>query len=239
MPAPKDPEKYKLYCERISASNKGKVRSEEICIKNGLARKGKKHTEEAKEKNRLKHIGKCHSQETKDKLRIIVTGRKHTEEAKNKVRLSKIGIPLTDKHCYNLSISHMGQKSWNKGKTYPQFSGINSKSYIDGRSYLPYHPDFNDKRKNAARDFFEGYCIITGIHQNDCLIKHSVHHANHKTGENCSKGEPFNLIPMIKNHNSLEIYNQEEYRIYITKTIREGIKWGIWNEEEYRERVMY
>jgi hypothetical protein len=44
---------------------------------------------------------------------------------------------------------------------------------------------------------------------------------------------------MNTSHHLREQYNKEEYATYINKTLREGFKWGIWNEQEYIEKVMY
>lgn len=52
-------------------------------------------------------------------------------------------------------------------------------------------------------------------------------------------GKPFNLVPMCSEHHAKEVKYEEEYKTYINKTLREGFKWGIWNEQEYMEKVMY
>jgi hypothetical protein len=118
------------------------------------------------------------------------------------------------------------------------FTGEKNSNWKGGTSFGKYCPKFTTRRKNAVRNFFGGYCIVTGEHQHDHKIKHSVHHIDHDREQGCN-GKPFNLVPMLKSENSKEINNKEEYKAYINKTLREGFKWGIWNEEEYIEKVMY
>ena len=92
------------------------------------------------------------------------------------------------------------------------------------------------KEKKAVRDFFNNLCICTGEPSYTNAL--SVHHIYHDKNEGCN-GLPFNLVPMCAEHHSKEIFKEEEYKAYINKTLREGFKWGIWNEEEYKEKVMY
>ena len=83
MPPPKDPTKYKEYCEKLSIVHTlkpnrywlGKKRSDETCLKISLANKGKKLSEETKNKMSLSRMGeknhfygKKHSKETLEKI---------------------------------------------------------------------------------------------------------------------------------------------------------------------------
>ena len=70
------------------------------------------------------------------------------------------------------------------------------------------------------------------------VINLSVHHADHDKEQGCN-GKPFNLAPLCYDCRVDELYNQEKYMKYINKTLEEGFKWGIWNEEEYMKQVMY
>jgi len=199
---------------------------------NSEGHKGEKHhnfgkhlSEETCKKISDAHIGLKHTEETCKKISIIQKGKKrgpHTKETCKKIGDKKIGIPRSEETCKKLSL----------------YTGERASGYIDGRSYKKYCFKFNNKRKNAVRDFFGGYDIVSGEHQNDCLKKHPVHHVDHDRQQGCN-GKPFNLVPMSAKHHAKEPHNKEEYKNYINKTLREGFKWGIWNEEEYKEKVMY
>ena len=45
--------------------------------------------------------------------------------------------------------------------------------------------------------------------------------------------------PLCINCHAKERSREEEYKQYINKTLEEGFKCGIWNEEEYMKQVMY
>jgi hypothetical protein len=256
-----------LTKQKISDSQKGIPKSKESCEKMRIAKLGKRgeetamfgkhHSTETKNKIRKSRIGKCSgenhpmfgislSEETKEKLRqanlgkhpseetrIKLRNRVHSEETRKKIGEKSKGRTLSEDARGRISIAQSGENNSMAGRVgelHPNWNG--------GISYAPYCPKFNSKRKNATRDFFRGYCIVTGEHQNDCLIKHSVHHIDHDKNQGCD-GKPFNLVPMVRSHNSKETHNKEEYKVYINKTLEEGFKWGIWNREEYMEKVMY
>jgi hypothetical protein len=126
----------------------------------------------------------------------------------------------------------------NKGQ-----SGKNSPRWNGGTSFLPYCPKFNERRKKAVRNFFNNTCLACGKHTSENIIGGkvvalSVHHSDHDKEQGCS-GKPFNLVPLCHDCHGDERFNQEEYHKYINKTLEEGFKWGIWNREEYMEKVMY
>lgn len=127
----------------------------------------------------------------------------------------------------------------NKGQ-----SGENSPMWNGGTSFEPYCSKFNARRKKAVRDFFNNTCLACGklssenVVRNKGIINLPVHHADHDKEQGCN-GRPFNLVPLCNDCHADELHNQEEYHQYINKTLREGFKWGIWNEEEYIEKVMY
>lgn len=121
---------------------------------------------------------------------------------------------------------------------YEGLSGENSPFWKGGVSFEPYCPKFNNRRKEAVRSFFGRKCLACGVDEKDCRTKLHTHHADHDKEQGCN-GKPFNLVPLCVNCHSTELNNQEEYHQYINKTLREGFKWGIWNEEEYIRKVMY
>jgi hypothetical protein len=241
MPMPKDPIKYKEAIQNMSIAhkgkhflNKGQFKKGEKSWNNGLPKenqpmfgkisgmKGKKHSEETKRKmkeSNKKISGENHPNYGKRGKDTPMFGKNHSKESNEKNR-----------------INHIGKK--HKPESILKMSGENNNNWKGGTSFLPYCNKFNNKRKKAVRDFFGGYCIVTGEHQNDCSHKHNVHHIDHDKEQGCN-GKPFNLVPMNDAEHARELYYEEEYKKYINKTLREGFKWGIWSQEEYMEKVMY
>jgi hypothetical protein len=230
--------------------------SEEI-----MSMAGKKHSEEARKKMSEGHKGVPHSKEHSEnigkalkgreitwteKLRKYRVGKKASEETKEKMSKAhagennhQFGKPLTQEHKEKLSKIRIEKKLG---------SGEKNGQYIDGRSYFPYCFKFNNRRRHAVRSFFDFMCIACGCHQDENIVylkgkgfrleKLPVHHVDHDKEQGCN-GKPFNLVPLCRKCHMREGNNQEEYRKYVNKTLQEGFKWGIWNEEEYKLKVMY
>lgn len=122
-------------------------------------------------------------------------------------------------------------------------SGENNPRWKDGRSFAPYCLKFNIPRRRAVRNFFGRMCLACGKHESEnvCGNKQfslSVHHIDHDKEQGCN-GKPFNLIPLCHSCHTKEFFREEDYKKYINKTLDDGFKWGIWNKEEYIEKVMY
>ncbi|MCJ7636702.1 MAG: NUMOD3 domain-containing DNA-binding protein [Nitrososphaeraceae archaeon] len=193
----------------------GREQSSDTCEKIRNALKGKYTGERSpmfgktKEKH---HMYKKHfSEETVKRMRIAKTGERNTFYGK----------------CHS-------EESKNKNRI--AHSGERSSNWKGGTSFFPYCNKFDKRRRKAVREFFNNLCICTGEPQYTKAL--SVHHIDHDKEQGCN-GKPFNLVPMSDSHHSQEQYNKEEYKQYINKTLREGFKWGIWNEQEYMEKVMY
>jgi hypothetical protein len=181
-----------------------------------------------------------------DKLRKYRTGKKATEETKRKMRDShsgernhQYGKKLSGEHRQKISVTRI-ERGVAVGCKNPQ--------YVNGSSFAPYCEKFNNRRKSAVRTFF-GVCICCGCLPEENIgymgkpkrlqqLLFSVHHIDHDKEQGCN-GKPFNLVPMCKKCHNKENNRREEYQKYINKTLREGFKWGIWNEEEYKLKVMY
>lgn len=92
--------------QKISASNIGKVRTQETRRRISEAQKGLPSPMK----------GKHHSEETKQKISKANTGYKHTDEAKKKIsdasksHIRKTGYKLTDEHKQHISNSLKGKK---------------------------------------------------------------------------------------------------------------------------------
>jgi hypothetical protein len=207
---------------RMSEVHKGIPHTEEHCINISNSLKGRKIT--WTDKLSRAHIGKRASDETRQKMCAVrggknnpFYGKKHSEETKNAI--SKIRIEMK-----------LG-------------AGEKNGQYIDGRSFYPYCEKFNARRRKAVRQFFHNICICCGCHKDENLVANrainlDVHHIDHDKDQGCN-GKPFNLVPFCRKDHFKEGLDQEEFKQYINKTLREGFKWGIWSEEDYQLKVMY
>jgi hypothetical protein len=182
---------------------------------------GKHHTEEWKKKMRLPRPYMCGENHP-------MFGKHHTEEWKK--NHSGENHPMFRKH-------HTEETKKKMSENHADFSGENNPSWLGGISFLPYCPKNTKSRKHAVRVFF-GACICCGEHIVDYRWAFSVHHVDHDKQQGCD-GKPFNLVPLCKHCHAKELSRIEEYKNYINKTLEEGFKWGIWNREEYMEKVMY
>jgi hypothetical protein len=230
--------------------------SEEI-----MSMSGKKHSEDTRKKMSESHKGIPHSKTHSENIGKALKGRDIVWA--DKISLAHIGKKASPITKQKMSDSHKGEKNHQFGKpltlehkeklstirTEKKLSaGENNGQYIDGRSYFPYCFKFNNRRRHAVRIFFNLTCIACGCHQDENIVyvkgkgfrfeKLPVHHVDHDKEQGCN-GKPFNLVPLCRRCHMKEGNNQEEYREYVNKTLQEGFKWGIWNEEEYKLKVMY
>jgi len=99
-----------LTKEKISKSNKGKLRTKEhrIRISNSLKGNtiwiGKTHTKESKQKMSDAKKGKVAKIETKQKMSEIKKGRKHSDEAKQKMSIGMTGISKRKVECIHCKL---------------------------------------------------------------------------------------------------------------------------------------
>jgi len=221
----------KEHCENIGKGNKGKKLSEEhrqILIK---VNTGKKASDETKAK--LSQYNKDHPEvgERLRKLSEARRGKPLSEETRKKIGKGTKGHKVSEDARNRISIAQTGENNTMFGKVgdlHPNWKG--------GLSFAPYCFKFNEKRKRAVREYFNNLCICTG--EPSYTRELNVHHVDHDKEQGCN-GKPFNLVPMCDKHHNMEQHNQEDYKAYINKTLREGFKWGIWNEQDYIEQVMY
>jgi len=178
----------------------------------------------------------------------------------NPYRVKKGGGKYCSKECYSKAMENkiikICEYCGKEFETYPSLinygggkycssecygksiTGENSSFWKGGISFDPYCPKFNNRRKEAVRNFFGRKCIACGSDEVEFKARLPVHHIDHDKEQGCD-GKPFNLVPLCIKCHGKELAHEEEFKIYINKTLREGFKWGIWNEEEYMNQVMY
>jgi len=82
---------------KLSASNKGRIMSEEWRKNMSIAAKGRTATEETRLKMRKAQKGRIITDETKQKLRDANLGKKQTVDTIAKKRAARMGVPWSDK----------------------------------------------------------------------------------------------------------------------------------------------
>jgi hypothetical protein len=214
--------------------------------------KGKHHSEESRKKMSESGKGKVISENHRKKISDSLKGKPKSKKMREKLSKTRKLKIATGEISINKKCGKDNPMFGIKGEEHPFYgrkhseetkdiiriknSGSNNHGWKGGVSYGPYCEKFNNKRKKAVRDFFNGLCLCCGEYQ--YKRKHQVHHIDHDKEEGCN-GKPFNLILMCQKCHGKELHKEEEYKAYINKTLREGFKWGIWNEQEYIEKVMY
>jgi hypothetical protein len=160
-------------------------------------------------------------------------GKTRPESTRQLIRDFRTRITVPEITCKRISLAKQGL--WSKEKN-PNWNG--------GTSFFPYCYKFNERRKRAVRNFFNNLCICCGRHVTENIVKYfgqinlPVHHIDHDKDQGCN-GRPFNLVPLCNECHIKELYNQEDFKTYINKTLDEGFRWGIWSKEEYEIKVMY
>jgi hypothetical protein len=239
----------------------GVVRKPESIQKGIESRKWYKPSEETKEKQResnkkyiethperyeqvCQNLSSRHTFESGRELGLKNKGRKHSKESRLHMGILKIGNKnhFFGKTHSDITLCKMRENR--KGKC----TGEDNPLWKGGISFEPYCYKFNARRRRSVRNFFKNLCICCGCHTSENISKGSrsvlvpkelsVHHIHHNKNEGCN-GLPFNLVPMCEECHLDERWNEEEYKIYINRTLSEGFKWGIWSEQEYIKKVMY
>jgi len=246
------------FCEKIcqykwmSRNSKGKNNpnygnswSEDKKLQFAESRKGERNpfykgeiSDEYRHEIELMEEGKrIEKEKTRKRLRELKMLYKPTDEALRLISEANIGRKLSIEHCKKIGDFRRGKplSKETREKLSVCHRGEKSHTWKGGISFLPYCPKFDRHRKRAVRDFF-GVCICCG--EKDYKWALSVHHIDHNKDQGCN-GIPFNLVPLCASCHGKEMYREEEYKSYINKTLLNGFKWGIWNEEEYRKKVMY
>jgi group I intron endonuclease len=106
-------EKTPETCAKLSASNKGRIISEEWRKNMSIAAKGRTVTEETRLKMKKAQKGRIITDETKQKLREANLGKKQTSDTIAKKRAARIGVPWSDKKRESM----VGRKASEEWKT--------------------------------------------------------------------------------------------------------------------------
>jgi len=84
-----------------------------------------------------------------------------------------IGMPKSETHKQNISIGRIGK-----------YTGKDCPAWIDGRSFLPYCPKFNEELKRRVRDRDNHTCQLCGKSEKENWRRLDCHHV-HYDKENC------------------------------------------------------
>jgi len=168
MPAPKDPEKYKLWIKHMSEARKGRIVSEATRKKLSDANKGKGHpawnkgipqTDETKEKLSIAHTGKTLSEPHKKKISESGKGLKRSQITRDRISKSRTGIKVPYKTLEKMCEVNIGG-----------FWYGNVRYYEDRNIYCEAWKDVNPR----VHAFFNYKCCGCGIEENG--KSHSGHH---------------------------------------------------------------
>src|ERR1035437_5619559 len=143
MPAPKDPQKYNDYIERLKKSHTGYVMPQSQKDKMSLANKGiRRHS---------------YNQEFREKQRIIATGKKVSESTKRK-------MSETQKRIGNKPPVHIGKDNFNWKGGVSQFNRTERQKDMSKIEYRLWH------KACWERDDFT--CQKTGIRGGNLVAHH-------------------------------------------------------------------
>jgi plasmid stability protein len=216
---------------KISAANKGKIRTIETKIKLSLSHKGIKFpgrhlSLERREKIRAAMKGKSFTVEHKEKIAASMTGKHRTSEAKAKIRAALLGKSYRigwhhtpeskkklseakrGKHCrYPFTVEHKEKLSISK-------SGEKNPAWNGGISKTGYNFEFDKlKIKIRRRDRF--ICFICGKKEKEKA--HAVHHIDY----NKLSIEPNNLITLCHSCHNRTNWRRDNWINYFKNVPRQ------------------
>ncbi len=189
----------------------------------GYGMLGKKMSEECKKKISKAMMGKVMTEETRRKLSVALKGRKVSEETRGKISRAmkgrstwNKGIPRSEEAKRKMSETHMGHEvseetrekisKANKGR----LAGPKNPNWIDGRSKLPYPPEWTTRFRRSIRERDGNYCHYPGCDATKGLC---IHHIDYDK-MNCN---PLNLITLCNTHNVKVNGNRDYWEEYFSK----------------------
>jgi hypothetical protein len=212
--------------EKIRIRLLGIKRSEETKKKISLAKK----EQNVGENNPF--YGKRHTAETKRKIGLASKsrpsgkkGKKLSAETKKKISLNHADVSGKNNPHYGKrgKLSHWYKKK-HKVETIKKMAecklGENNPSWIDGRSYLPYPQEFNEKLRNRIRKRDNYKCKNCGMEKKAHIKKYrrnlEIHHIDYDS-QNC---EEKNLITLCKDCNLKANKKREFWKKYYQRLIK-------------------
>ncbi len=198
-----------------------KKMSDNAKINSNYGMRAKIHRKESIEKMRESSKGQVVTEETRKKISEANTGKKLTREHKRKISLANIGkekaegtrkkISLAQKGKHNSPKTEFkkGQKPWNKN-----LKGLNAgdknPAWLDGRSFEPYSPEFNNQLKEKIRERDNYECQECHKKQEELNEKLSVHHIDYNKKNN----NPLNLISLCRKCHTKTSFNRKHWKRY-------------------------
>ena len=175
--------------------------------------------------------GKSHTKETKQRIRDKLKGRipwnkgkKYSEKTRLKISLNHANVSGSNNPMFD--IHRFGKDAPNFNKKHPGLNkGNKNPSWIDGRSYFPYPPEFNEKLREKIRKR-DGYiCKKCSMNQKEHYDKYGrnleIHHIDYNS-QNC---EEENLITLCKGCNLEVNQNRDIWEKKFNEIMKEYNKW--------------
>lgn len=213
MPAPKDPVKRAEWIRNMSASRKGKPKSESWRKNIGESNKGKHSRpcpEHVKERFRVRFAGAGNPMFGVHQVASPATRLKMSAKRKN--------VPFTKSHCENISKSLMNHPV--SQKVLDRVTGENSIFWKGGISFEPYCPKFNNEFKERVRAFFGHTCQLCGHVWQEGEVKLSVHHVNYNKKACCEQSVIPLFVPVCSGKcHAKTNHRREFYETYFTELI--------------------
>ena len=165
-------------------------------------------TEKSKQEVLKINIGRKQTKNHINKRSISLKGRISpnknkclSNDHKNKISQSNLGKIVSNETIYKISKSRTGK-----------CCGEKNCNWKGGKSFEPYCPKFNNKKKEEIRNQYDRRCYICGKHESDNITKNNkirklcVHHIDEDKEQGCN-GKQWKLIPLclschLKLHNS-------------------------------------
>lgn len=177
----------------------GKHHSEETKLKIGVA--GKKRKEK---------YGYYHSAEGVEKIRVAnignqnATGHHHTLESKEKIAKAMSERIISDETINRMSSGHIGQKSWNKGKKFPQYCREGNPNWKGGltplRTMVMSTPEY-DKWRGIVFQRDEHVC-------QECGKSNGDKHAHHIIPFHVLRDEAIAYFPLLDSFDACMLYDK-------------------------------
>lgn len=124
--------------------------------------------------------------------------------------------PNVIKHGGGVFCNRECYQKWQK----KHMGGEESPAYLDGNSFEPYCPNFNEEFKERVREFFGRRCFECNKTEKENGRKLSVHHVNYDKMVCCNDVKPL-FVALCDRHHTKTRWNREYWEEYFTKRIME------------------